>query len=70
MLRGRYEIRLYVGAIVDAPNCRLRPVLNAGLAKYRLDVDLHSGLRNVDLARYVFVGVAFDDTAQNQFLPR
>ena len=51
--------------IVYAPNCRLCPVLDLDLAQDRLDVDLHRRLGDIHLSGYAFVGVAFDQAAQN-----
>ena len=53
------------GSVVHPPNRRLCPVLDPDLAKDRLDVDHHGRLGDVDLSRYTFVGVAFDQAAQN-----
>jgi hypothetical protein len=51
--------------MVHCPNCRLRPVLDPDLAQDRLDVDLRGLLGDIDLSGYDFVGIAFDQAAQN-----
>ena len=51
--------------MVHCPNCRLCPVLDPDLAQDRLDMDLHGRLGDIDLSGYAFVGIAFDQAAQN-----
>jgi hypothetical protein len=51
--------------MVHCPRCRLRPVLDLDLAQDRLDVDLHGRVGDTDLSGYAFVGIAFDQAAQN-----
>ena len=51
--------------MVHCPNCRLRPVLDPDLAQDPLDMDLHRRLGDIDLSGYAFVGIAFDQAAQN-----
>jgi len=59
--------RRFLGELlfVDPPNRRLCPVLNSDLAKDCLDVDLHGRLGDIELSGYDFVGIAFDQAAQN-----
>ena len=66
-----YLIHRYKRTVVHRPNDGLGAVLDPDFTKDRLDMNLHGGLGNVDLARDELVGTTCDQIGHNtRFLNR
>jgi len=61
--------RLRLPSVVHPPNRRLGAIVNADLAKDRLDMNLHGSLGDIDFPGDSLVGIAFNQAAQDQFFP-